>query len=537
MGRSFQTDIADPNHFVITLELVPGASYQGLALDTVKKIAKDAQDDGRVSAVTITDNPGGNPSLSPDVIGKEIVDRGMDVIVHFTCRDANRGGIESRALQLARMGMRNILALTGDYSGRGFGGQGMPVFDMDSTSLICFLNMLGERHRREAGPEESFRTGCAVSPFKSTEAETYAQYYKLCKKIAAGASFVITQVGYEVRKFRELLQILQVFKLPVSVLGSVYVLRPPAAKIMNRGAIPGAVVTGNLLESVMQEWGDREQGETAAIERAARLAVVLKGLGYHGIHVGGVHRSFATLEAILDRMEQIENRWREFLPDFDYPQKDGFYVFEETSSDTSISGILPAQSSRAALLEKTHFQGLRLLHEFFFRFESPLAPALKSVCTRLDATPGGRQLAFLIEDPLKKWLLSCKGCGDCGIQNLAFLCPESQCPKHIRNGACGGSSDGRCEVYPDRPCVWVRVYNRLAAVGRAHEMARTFVAPRNWALNGTSSWLNFHLRRDHQSTGCDIAERCNTEGSCSFRRQSNTATPANATQPALRQSR
>ncbi|MFY9942586.1 MAG: hypothetical protein WAK57_10465 [Desulfobacterales bacterium] len=72
------------------------------------------------------------------------------------------------------MGMRNILALTGDYSDRGFGGQGMPVFDMDSTSLVCFLKMLEERNRRESGPDETFCTGCAVSPFKSTEAETFA---------------------------------------------------------------------------------------------------------------------------------------------------------------------------------------------------------------------------------------------------------------------------------------------------------------------------------------------------------------------------
>ena len=508
MRRSFQTDIANPDHFVITLELVPGASYQGLALDTVETIAKDAMDDGRVSAVTITDNPGGNPSLSPDVIGKEIVDRGVDVIVHFTCRDANRGGIESRALQLARMGMRNILALTGDYSGRGFGGQGMPVFDLDSTSLICFLTMLGERGG-EAGFDESFFTGCAVSSFKRTEAESFAQYYKLCKKIGAGARFVITQVGYDARKFRELLQIQEVFGLSVPMLGSVYVLRPPAAKVMNRGSIPGAVVTQKLLDAVQREWRNREQGEAAAIERSARLAVVLKGLGYRGIHVGGVHKSFATLAAILDRMEQIENRWREFLPDFDYPQKDGFYVFQETSDYR-----LPAQRSQAALLEKTHFEALRVLHDLFFRFESPLAPGLQSLCARLDATAGGRRLAFLIEDPLKKWMLSCKRCGDCGIQHLAFLCPESQCPKHIRNGACGGSSNGRCEVYPDRPCVYVRVYNRLSSIGRAREMADTFVPPRNWELNETPSWLNFHLRRDHQSTGCAIAERCGMQGRC-----------------------
>ena len=192
MSRSFHKDISDPEHFVETLELVPGSEYRGLALDTVTRIAGDALSDGRVSAVTITDNPGGNPSLSPDVIGKEIIDQGMDVLVHFTCRDLNRGGIESRALQLARMGMRNILALTGDYSGKGFGGQGMPVFDIDSTSLICFLKMFEERTRREEGPTERFFPGCAVSPFKLTEAETFAQYFKLCKKAAAGASFIIT---------------------------------------------------------------------------------------------------------------------------------------------------------------------------------------------------------------------------------------------------------------------------------------------------------------------------------------------------------
>ncbi len=67
MSRSFYKDISDPDHFVITLELVPGSEYRGLALDAVTQIAKDAMADGRVSAVTITDNPGGNPSLSPDV--------------------------------------------------------------------------------------------------------------------------------------------------------------------------------------------------------------------------------------------------------------------------------------------------------------------------------------------------------------------------------------------------------------------------------------------------------------------------------------
>ena len=127
MLRVFQTDILDPKQFVVTLELVPGRESTGRSVDTVMGIARDAFADGRVSAVSITDNPGGNPSLSPDAIGYRIFSIGMDVIVHFTCRDMNRVGMESRALQLAMIGMKNILALTGDYSGKGFGGQGAPA--------------------------------------------------------------------------------------------------------------------------------------------------------------------------------------------------------------------------------------------------------------------------------------------------------------------------------------------------------------------------------------------------------------------------
>ena len=84
MLRVFQNDIVDPDHFTITLELVPGRESMGRTVDTVMGIARDAYEDGRVSAVSITDNPGGNPSLSPDVIGHSIFQLGMDVIVHFT---------------------------------------------------------------------------------------------------------------------------------------------------------------------------------------------------------------------------------------------------------------------------------------------------------------------------------------------------------------------------------------------------------------------------------------------------------------------
>lgn len=514
MKHLFQNNINDRDQFVVTVELVPGSDYSGKKLDTVLQIASDALADGRISAVSITDNPGGNPSLSPDVIGREILELGMDVIVHFTCRDMNRGGIESRALQLARLGMKNILALTGDYSGKGFGGQSAPTFDIDSTTLLCFLNTLGERKLATSIDAEVFFTGCAVSSFKATEAETYLQYYKLCKKAGAGAGFIVTQVGFDARKFQELIQMQNSLGLKLPSLGSIFFLNPRVAKAMHSGRVPGTVVTDNLYNTVVKEWSDKTRGYEASVDRCAKLATILKGLGYRGIHIGGIHDDFKTVRQILDRIELYKNDWRKFLPEFDFPQNGGFYVFQP-SSFSPLSGDTPNPvNERASLSEQLAHNVFRKSHELFFSFDTPFSSMCRRLSKALDTPRRQALLLRLFEDPLKKLSLNCLRCGDCGIQHLAFLCPESQCPKHIRNGQCGGSTGGMCEVHPDRECVWVRAYKRLACKKRSDELAREFVPPRMWELNDTSSWINFHLGRDHQTISCSIAHSCGANNKC-----------------------
>ena len=508
MLRIFKDDILDPNQFVITLELVPGPESRGRSIDTVLQIASDAFADERISAVTVTDNPGGNPSLSPDVLGYEIFKIGMDVIVHFTCRDLNRVGIESRALQLARMGIKNILALNGDYSGKGFGGQGAPVFDLDSVSLICMLTMLGERIQAEGDPDEFF-IGSAVSPFKSLEAECFAQYAKLCKKVSSGSRFIITQLGYDARKYQELIRLQKKLGIELPTLGSLYVLTPRTARIMHNSKIPGAVVTKQLLHTIQSEWQNKTKGREATIERSARLGVVLKGLGYRGIHLGGIHHSFVTAKRIIDRMEQIEHRWKEYLAEFQYAPRNTYYVYPQL-----LQSPLPRDKRKpltiAKSLDVTLYRFLDFVHRLFFNFKAPLASFYAKVCRWLDEHQFNHIFLKLVEDPIKRMVLACQQCGDCGIEHIAFLCPESQCPKHIRNGACGGSCNGMCEVYPDRQCVWVRAYYRLAAVQRLDQMANGCVPPRMWELNKSSSWINFHLQRDHHSASSIISRFCST---------------------------
>lgn len=507
MLRVFQNDIMDPEQFVVTLELVPGRESTGRSVDAVMGIANDAFSDGRISAVSITDNPGGNPSLSPDAIGHRIFSLGMDTIVHFTCRDANRVGLESRALQLAMMGMKNVLALTGDYAGKGFGGQGAPVFDLDSVTLQIMLSLISQRINT-AGDPDGFFSGCAVSPFKQSEGECFAQYAKMSRKVAAGARFIITQLGYDARKFAELIGIQRHMGLDVPTLGSVYLLTPGAARIMHAGRVPGVVVSSKLLQAVEREWQDSRQGKTAAVERAARLGAVLRGLGYRGVHIGGIHRDFSTVGRILDRMEAIGNDWQEFLPDFDHPQPNGFYAFRERPPASVTAPRFGKHRPPLGKLDRMVFPLMQRSHDLFFNFNAPMAPFFRKVCEQLDSSLWGRLFMHLAEHPVKRLLLGCRRCGDCAIAHVGFLCPESGCPKHMRNGACGGSRQGMCEVHPDRQCVWVRAHTRWASQGKVSEMCDGCVPPRLWKLDHTASWLNFHLRRDHHSAGNGISQRC-----------------------------
>lgn len=503
MLRVFQSDLYDPDKFVVTLELVPGREPAGRGIDTVIGIAGDAFSDGRVSAVSMTDNPGGNPALSPDVLGHEIFKLGMDVIVHFTCRDTNRVGMESRALQLAMMGMKNILALTGDYSGKGFGGQGAPVFDIDSVQLQILLSMLNDR-LHDSGDPDDFLTGCAVSPFKYTEAESFSQYAKLCRKAAAGAQFVITQLGYDAQKFLELLKMMRHLNLDIPVLGSVYILTPAAARIMNTGKVPGAVVTDELLRQVEREWRNPDDGRKAAIERAAQLTAVLKGLGYKGVHISGIHRKYDMVGEILNRLPDYEGQWESLLHLLTFSAPGGFYAFPRKTAEP----IYGKRTHHLKFLEKIKFDFLRRSHDVFFNRENALASLFHKLCDFFQGSLAERILLDTMEDPLKRLMLDCQRCGDCGIQHVGFLCPESGCPKHMRNGACGGSHNGRCEVYPDRYCIWVRAYARLANIGKVDELIQGCVPPRMWELNQTSSWFNYHLQRDHQGASNAISQRC-----------------------------
>jgi len=501
----FKEILLQKKEFIYTLELVPGRGSRGKTQDEILKIAERAIQGKHIHALSITDNPGGHPALSPDVVGLEICRMGMNPIVHFTCKDKNRNQIESILYALDRIGIHNLLVMTGDFPLYGFEGKAKPVYDLDSIQLLHLINQMNEGRcideKAPGGgvqcPPTHFLKGGAVSPFKKLEAEVLAQYYKLRKKVNMGADFIITQVGFDARKFDELLRYMRNMTIRIPVLGNVYILNLPVARVMNRGGVPGCVVTDDLYRIIEGEAKAPDKGKSARLIRAAKLITVLKGIGYDGVHIGGPDLRYEDVVWVIEQSKEFSTNWEELVREFSFPQKDGFYLFTQDRK-TGLNSEVP-NFQRSHPRKSLGHAIMRLFHHLAFTPEARLHKPARWVCGKVDGSRCERPFTEL-EYWIKFFTSRCRRCGDCTLPEVAFLCPQSQCPKFLFNGQCGGSTEGWCEVFPGkRKCIFVRAYDRLKPYGEEESLEKDYIPPRNWALDQTSSWTNYFLGRDHHS--------------------------------------
>jgi hypothetical protein len=119
---------------------------------------------------------------------------------------------------------------------------------------------------------------------------------------------------------------------------------------------------------------------------------------------------------------------------------------------------------------------------------------LTAVLRWIDKRPLAAHALERLELLGKKSTFGCQACGNCVLGEMEYVCPMT-CPKNLRNGPCGGTFNGQCEVYPEKACVWVKVYDTARAANRVQGL-KLFIPPRNRALQGTSSFINLFLNRD-----------------------------------------
>ncbi len=482
--------------FVITCEQIPGRLSRGEKLDDILAFAEWGRSSGTVDALSLTDNPGGSPACSPDILAAEIEKTGMPVIVHLTAKDMNRNAIESRALALDRLGVTNLLMMSGDYPVAGQSGVPKPVFDVDPVHILAVFALMNrglvldpETRTAVPGPRTDFFPGAVMSPFKPTEPGAVFQRYKLEKKLLAGARFIVTQFGYDVSMLREFAFWLGECGIGVPVLGSVFILRRGSARAIARGEIPGAHLTPGLLEAVETETDAEDKGRAAALERTAMQVAVLRGLGFAGAHLEALTLTTSMVETIVYRSRELAGEWEECAARLSWAPSAGVAV-----PDAPPPGSPGPRDLRRGWAV---FRVMEVLHGLLFVRQGGLSRLMQGVSRVLDRSRIAGGLGHAAERAAKSVLFDCRDCGDCALPELQYLCPMSQCPKQQRNGPCGGSHFDACEVHPDRPCVWHRVYVRAKAAGALDDLRRTIIGPCDWRLEGTSSWVNFHLGRDH----------------------------------------
>jgi methylenetetrahydrofolate reductase (NADPH) len=494
--------------FLIGAELV---STRGTVAETRAErtvaFARDLASSSHVDWVSITDNAGGHPMLAPAALGGPIRDAGRDVVIHLSCKDFNRNGLESEAWHLASEGFHNLLVLSGDAAGTGIAGGAKPVFDVDSVGLLWLLGQMNAgldvtrpgatRPVRLAATH--FYPGCVVTNFKLRENEVLPQLLKLEKKISAGARWVINQIGYDARKMSELVAWIRCRDLGhVPLIGNVYVLNPTVARVFRAGQIPGVVISDELAELCERHRASADRGKEFFLELAAKQIAIYRGLGYRGAYLGGVH-AIEDFERVLEIESTFASGdWREFVRVLGYSRPGEFFFFE---ADPATGLANPKALSRAYLSSvaprpNVVYRFSKFMHGAMFTPDRGLWTVGAKLCANSRDPAQGPRWMRAMERAGKVVLFDCKDCGDCSLPEIAFLCPESSCAKNQRNGPCGGTRDGKCEV-SESDCIWARAYDRLKSEHRADELLAHAPVVQDQNLRGTSSWANTWLRRDH----------------------------------------
>lgn len=283
-------DALDSGKFLITAEVGPikGTEIDGLLEDA--ELIKE-----KVDAINVTDLQSSVMRLGSMAVCHLLKDRGIDPIFQLTCRDRNRLALQSDLLSAWVLGIRNVLALTGDHTTLGDHPEAMPVFDLDSVSLLRVIGRLNEGFDMTGNQLKGFPDffpGAVVNPGADNEAAMEMQIIKMERKIEAGARFFQTQGIFDLDLFERFMKRVEGLKIPV--LGGVILLKSAGmARFMNKN-VAGVFVPEPLIKE-MEETKDKVK---TSVKIAGELIKGMKHLcqGVHIMAIGWEKRVPMVLE-------------------------------------------------------------------------------------------------------------------------------------------------------------------------------------------------------------------------------------------------
>jgi methylenetetrahydrofolate reductase (NADPH) len=288
--------------FAVTTELAPPDSADPQEVYDRAKIF-----DGYVDAINATDGSGANCHMSSVAVCALLTRVGYAPVMQISCRDKNRIAIQGDILGGAAMGVCNMLCLTGDGVQAGDHPQALPVFDLDSMSLLETARTLRDGHHFLSGRKLTYAPrvllGAAENPF-APPIQWRAD--RLAKKIAAGAQFIQTQYCYDVGLLKQFLQRAEDLGLleKVFLLIGVGPLRSAKTAEWMRKNVPGLHIPDAVVKRLAGATDQAREGRDLCIE----IIQEIHGLrGVSGVHIMA-YRQEESVPEIVQRSGVLGGR-------------------------------------------------------------------------------------------------------------------------------------------------------------------------------------------------------------------------------------
>ncbi len=281
--------ILEAGHFAVTAEI---GSPQNTEPEMIREKATLLK--GYIDAFNVPDGQAAvvaMASWAACLIGME---KGIDPIVHMTCRDRNRIALQMDILGISALGINNILCLSGDPISYGNHLKAKAVQDLDSIQLIRMVKGLRDEKRFDngetlVGREPRLFIGVAANPFaESLEQEVT----RLGEKIVAGADFVQTQPVYNIERFKKWMELVRERGLAekAKILVGITPITSGAAARYMKTKLPGMDIADAIIErlrKVRSKEEAAEEGVMIVVEIINRLREVE---GVAGIHIMTLQR-------------------------------------------------------------------------------------------------------------------------------------------------------------------------------------------------------------------------------------------------------
>jgi homocysteine S-methyltransferase len=285
--------------FVISVEVDPPRAF------TAEKQIEGAEYAKRIGAdaVNVADSPMARVRMGALALCVEIQQRvGIETIVHYTTRDRSLMGLQSDLIGAHMLGVRSILALTGDPPSLGDTQQSTPVYDVDSIGLARIISRFNDGvdlAGRDMGRRAAFTIAVACDPTRPNLDEEIERFHR---KVSAGAHFTMTQPIYEAQLWRTFVERYEATygTFPVPALVGVLPLQGHKHASFLHHEVPGITLTEATLER-MRLAGPNGRQEGVAM--AQELLLELKELPY----VQGVYLmpSFGRYELACQVLEVL----------------------------------------------------------------------------------------------------------------------------------------------------------------------------------------------------------------------------------------